>query len=574
MKKYLVILLLLIACPAWGATYFVSQNGAGAKTGADVDNASEIATFNAGTAPYNVLDDDTVYLLDTITTAVVIPDSGTSGHIATIRGDYAGHPCTITGAIQALKTAKDYVTITGFNVVYNGVDVYNVKILINGVRTGVTIDSITIDGGGYGYGIAGDNNDSNIIISNITITDTPQSPIYFYGAANANITIENITAVSGHRIDLRNIYGLTLSNITKSGTTGLAPDFYIINCSGLLTATGLSSTNAKQYGIFLSGCNFTGHSIIEATVTGSSYAGIEIADSTGLAIQNSIFNDTTGPGIEIRGASHDIDIVNDTVSGSLSGAGSIWIAGGYNYKIASNTVINGASDGIGTSNATTPIHDVIVEYNFISGNGIKTTVSEGDGITSHYNDYNLTYRYNVIVNNTASGIGCGGNTHGWIYNNTIVSNGGAWFDLLGGSNLNGARGGIILPLGGINPITGTSWIVRNNIFKNNYPREVLLSSPAKDIVSFDYNLYNETTTSRFASLDNGATNITWAQYHTSPNTYETHSLNSDPLFISATNFHLQSGSPARGAGVNVGLVHLDPPDIGAEPYLQYVPWRH
>jgi hypothetical protein len=37
---------------------------------------------------------------------------------------------------------------------------------------------------------------------------------------------------------------------------------------------------------------------------------------------------------------------------------------------------------------------------------------------------------------------------------------------------------------------------------------------------------------------------------------------------------ITKASPARGAGVNVGLVHLDPPDIGAEPYLQYVPWRH
>ena len=35
----------------------------------------------------------------------------------------------------------------------------------------------------------------------------------------------------------------------------------------------------------------------------------------------------------------------------------------------------------------------------------------------------------------------------------------------------------------------------------------------------------------------------------------------------------QSGSPARGAGVDVGLSNTNPPDIGAEPYKQYVPWN-
>jgi hypothetical protein len=56
-------------------------------------------------------------------------------------------------------------------------------------------------------------------------------------------------------------------------------------------------------------------------------------------------------------------------------------------------------------------------------------------------------------------------------------------------------------------------------------------------------------------------------------TPEATALTVDPLFISSTNFHLQPGSPARGAGVNVGLSNTNPPDIGAEPYVQYVPWR-
>ena len=61
-----VSLLLCLLIPLWcgAGTYYVSQDGAGAKDGLSVETASAIATFNAGTAPFNALDDDTVSGVD------------------------------------------------------------------------------------------------------------------------------------------------------------------------------------------------------------------------------------------------------------------------------------------------------------------------------------------------------------------------------------------------------------------------------------------------------------------------------------------------------------------------------
>lgn len=90
-------------------------------------------------------------------------------------------------------------------------------------------------------------------------------------------------------------------------------------------------------------------------------------------------------------------------------------------------------------------------------------------------------------------------------------------------------------------------------------------------VAIDYNLYwrADATPPFYVS-----TTITWAQWQALG--YDANGLIADPLFVNAgTDFHLQAGSPAINAGVNVGLttdydgsvVPQGPaPDIGAYEY--------
>jgi hypothetical protein len=95
-RVFWILALLLVPSLGWGATYYVSQSGTG--DGSAIGTPASVATFNAGTAPFDDLDDDTVYFLDTITTTIAPADSGTSGHVITLRGDYPSRGCTCEGS--------------------------------------------------------------------------------------------------------------------------------------------------------------------------------------------------------------------------------------------------------------------------------------------------------------------------------------------------------------------------------------------------------------------------------------------------------------------------------------------
>ena len=106
MRKYYftIILVLLFASVSFGATYRVSQTGNETCTG---DYSA--AQFNAGGAPFNVLDGDTVELCGTISTVLTVPDSGTSGNELIIT-NYDTNTL-ITGGINI--GYHEYVIVTG-----------------------------------------------------------------------------------------------------------------------------------------------------------------------------------------------------------------------------------------------------------------------------------------------------------------------------------------------------------------------------------------------------------------------------------------------------------------------------
>jgi len=120
MKKTLILvivagMLLAGAVSVEGAVYYVSESSAGNGSGSSYDNRMSVVnhngrSFNPG---------DTIYLVDTISSRLVIPSSGISGSEITYKGDYAGHPGVLTcntsyGTIRG--EGKDYIIIDGLEV--------------------------------------------------------------------------------------------------------------------------------------------------------------------------------------------------------------------------------------------------------------------------------------------------------------------------------------------------------------------------------------------------------------------------------------------------------------------------
>lgn len=145
MKKLFVILILLVSTPLWAATYYVSQSGTG--DGSAVGTPDSVEDFNAGV--FGELDGDTVYFCGTINTALLPPDSGTDGSVATLSGDCSsqgGTDATIDrnsygsdGAYGIRLDAKDYVVITDFTIIDGGTGIE-----IKGDCDYVTIKKCTI----------------------------------------------------------------------------------------------------------------------------------------------------------------------------------------------------------------------------------------------------------------------------------------------------------------------------------------------------------------------------------------------------------------------------------------------
>jgi hypothetical protein len=110
-------------------------------------------------------------------------------------------------------------------------------------------------------------------------------------------------------------------------------------------------------------------------------------------------------------------------------------------------------------------------------------------------------------------------------------------------------------------------IVKNNIIKNVSKAAIChgcgSGSPSSLSVTYNYNLYDDGGSQTKIGLWAGSGTFNFANWKTQCKC-DSNSLNTNPLLVSPTSdFHLQSSSPARGAGEN-GV------DIGALPYVSGV----
>jgi uncharacterized repeat protein (TIGR02059 family) len=189
-----------------------------------------------------------------------------------------------------------------------------------------------------------------------------------------------------------------------------------------------------------------------------------------------------------------------------------------------------------------------------------------------YPDFGTHTSNTYIYSNIFSGIGTVGGAGGWSVlmacaaspggpgGNPIIDN----FNFINNTVYVGSGGGnqgLQLPDMGI----ATNITVRNNIFQGfeyNPVYSSIGSGQSIDYLSVENNIF-------YGNGTNAVSNTGKAPTH---NTTQNNIVN-DPKFISSSDFHLQAGSPAIGAGLGAGLpidydgnAFFDPPSIGAYEY--------
>lgn len=189
-----------------------------------------------------------------------------------------------------------------------------------------------------------------------------------------------------------------------------------------------------------------------------------------------------------------------------------------------------------------------------------------DGITPQTSTTTTTFTVSInIYNNVVKNCRLGLHTFeravnstiamNW-YNNTIIGMGEEWGADQRPDSTFGARA---IRLAGVTG-TITYFNIKNNIFSDASYVCFYSYDPLPDI-DFDYNLYYNSTgdIGRIESTVY-STLLDW-QAETGQ---ETHAVGGNPLFVSSTDYSLQSGSPAIDKGIDVGLsFNGSAPDIGA-----------
>jgi hypothetical protein len=523
--------------------------------------------------------------------------SGGSGVSAEITyANVSGETPVITVSASPIinTNLKSNVKIEGFSIINTGAVNSNAGVRIRG-GSNITIRNMNIDMGGYGYNIISYTNSSGPTINNLIIENTAMvnagstlNPLYIFndqGTVNTNISISDVsTGVNNYGIYISNANGLIISTASSTGvflssvqSGSISGATIASNLSGnanvatrILNSTAINITNMSYTGndypltitgssnITLSSISSTGNTTRSWRVNGTSsditFSNCVQTNAGGYIVtdtaNNVTFNDciTTNPGTTGFSAllnAHDITY-NNTEDNGGAGGGYIAMDNVYNIRYNKARSINTGGDGFVASDAA---HDIAWDKAYSYGNGDKTSASSGDGFTAHGTNYNI-YCYSCIAAyNTVSGYAMIDNSSGGIYNSIAYKNSGNW-SLEGGSKLDQVRAGFYLQLSGNNPITGLSWEVNNSIGYENYPREIFVNTTPYAV--FNYNIYKPTSDNLFATINSGASNISWDTYH-SVNGLETNSRNADPLFISSSDYHLQPTSPAIDSGKDLGI---------------------
>lgn len=469
------------------ATYYVAQSDAGDHSGSSLANAMSVTRHNASTFS----GDDIIILNGTLTTQLVVPSSGTSGHPISYvfaTGAIFSSPCWSTSGAFTL-TNKSYITLDG--AAGAGMGGYGgTAALANGI----------IENTANGTGLANHQESCGVYIQEGKYTTIK------------NLVVRNIYVRTGTTDVVDGGKGIRFADANGNGMNNLS----VYNCiiynamCGIGPDYGPGDSNYSFYSNTIYSVNWG----VACGGRGSSSTLSNIFVYNNYVYGWDVWNETNTDawhhnGVFIFGDNSDT-VTNPQVYGNVFGTG--W---GGAYQTA-GIYING--------NIANPLvygNLFICDAGEYAGNGMITIDSK----------IPTTLR---------------------IYNNTHIGGGAGEFIHLSGS-LNGSA---------------LVFDVKNNLGSGGGAGTFLsLINNANVTLASNYNLaYNYSATLGWATSATSASDYkTYVQWQALG--YDANSLTSDPILTPS--YHLNSNSPARGAGTSeaayTGRTDLD---IGAYPYIQ------
>jgi len=293
-----------------------------------------------------------------------------------------------------------------------------------------------------------------------------------------------------------------------------------------------------QHGINLEGASYV---IVEGfTVTGMPQAGIRAVTDDHVTIRNNVCDQNGTWGI-LTGFSDFLLIENNVASRSAAQHG-IYVGNSGDFPIIRNNVCWGNHDcGIHMNGDASLGGDGIITGALVEGNIIYSNGTGGGSAINCDGVQGSIFRNNLLYDNHASGIslyqidGGGPSSNNIIVNNTIVLAADARWAL---NIQNGSTGDVIV----------------NNILYdlNSSHGSIDISTDSLPGLHSDYNV----VMNRFTPDD--STVISLAQWQAQTG-QDLHSIIATPadLFVSATDYHLKSGSPTIDAGTALDAPLVD-----------------
>jgi hypothetical protein len=377
----------------------------------------------------------------------------------------------------------------------------------------------------------------------ITFRGDPNAPAYIQqgGSNSAIVTIQNQSHIR--------LYGISVGKVTKKDAQGI---LITATSSGIVTDIELNHVTVAEVAwtatrTKVPGDNDNAQGIIiygAGKAQANAVSNIRIDSCT-------ITNNVTGfsEAVSLDGNIDGFSITHCEVYNNTN----IGIALIGNYGTSSNASLDQARNGVVSQNyshdnvadyATSGgiyvdgARDIKIERNWCQGNGYGIEV----GAEENGSATNITVVANVLVGNKETGLAIGGYNSGTsgqvlnssIFNNTFYKNG------------TSSSGGEIAMT------KASNCVFSNNIFYTSGSQLFYVEKITPQANNtFDYNTW---------FTPGGSVSVSWAgKSYTSFAKYQSgtsqdaHSINKDPLFLSATDYHLQSGSPSRNVA-NVGVI--------------------
>ncbi|MCK9378622.1 MAG: fibronectin type III domain-containing protein [Candidatus Moranbacteria bacterium] len=504
-------------------------------------------------------------------------DVGTSGHPVTVQC-VEGDVCTIdaSGAAYGFTSSAlgiDYLTLDGFSItnyisrgvfldgisntldeevsVYNviasgGVDGVWVRNKQHSTYRGITASGVT----GYGFSVSSNGTatmDGNTI-GDLHITN---------GGISSNTGPVNIL----YQHDLTIDDDVTISD-TDAGAAGIS----FRACSGILTmdhdvVVTITNSGSDSFVIITSSCllNLNGRiSVVNSGNTGLTFSSDnsfpEGSYINRVEVDGAVLNGISNYASNTRFKSFYLkDCSNDGIYTS-TGTNKVYTSD-FSLGYGLSMIEEAGWDGFSSATGISKIEKTIIRH---CGGGDGIPINEGDAITGHTDSVVSAYN-NLIYENDNTCFAFIGGTTLHAYNNTCINNG-----VIGGS-----RSSIWT-----DNDTGTVDL-QNNIIYGGLPYSIFANdATALGTILSSYNLYYPDVAATAFSTTNGGTTkqadlVAWK----TASLQDANSIQNNPLFVSSSDYYLQSDSPAIDAGTDLSITSdLDGnpiyglPDIGAYEY--------